>query len=85
MNSSISKNTHDPDVTYYVERDTDFIYECQVFDSYALIRPATPAFYGMIRKLARDDFDRYFEETLMSDQEVKDYLVSSVTNFRIMR
>jgi hypothetical protein len=87
MNSSINKNTHTdkPEIIYYVEKGTEFVYECQVFDTYALARPATPEFYGMIRKIPRSDFNDWFEETLMSQQEIKDYMANSVTNFRIIR
>lgn len=83
MESSISNNVN-IEVSYYVEKDTGFVYECQVFETYALVRPATPAFYGMIRKLPRENFDEFFEETLMSPQEVRDYLDNQIVNFRIL-
>lgn len=46
----------------YVEIATNFLYEVKFFDTFALIRPATPAFYLAIRKINHLDFSRLFTE-----------------------
>lgn len=53
----------------YVEKKTHFIYEVKFFDSFVIVRPATPSFYLAIRKLSHVDFSKEFEE-FGGDQDV---------------
>jgi hypothetical protein len=49
-----------PDI--YVEITTGLLYECKFFDTFVLVRPASPSFYLAIKKMSLTDFVGKFDE-----------------------
>lgn len=62
------------DAMFYVETDTNLLYEVKFFDTFVLARPASPAFYLAIRKLDHMTFSREFHEYGGNPDAVKAYL-----------
>lgn len=46
----------------YVEKETGFIFEAQLFEKFVLTRHASPGMESMLRKLSIEEFSRKFEE-----------------------
>lgn len=67
----------------YVEKDTHLIYECKFFDSFVLVRPATPRLYLAIKKLNHKQFVEQFEEFCGNKDEVRDFIRDAEPNFII--
>lgn len=70
-----------PDI--YVETATSLIYEVRFFDTFVIVRPATPAFYLAIRKLTHTDFSKLFEEFNGDKDEVRAFIKGMEPNFVI--
>ena len=65
----------DDDLTFfYTEKSTALIYEARLFDGFALIRPAIPAFYLALRKISLTDFVREFEEYAGDSASIRSFL-----------
>lgn len=54
----------------YTERDTSLLYEVKFFDSFVIVRPASPAFYLAIRKMSHNEFADEFDEYNGNHDEV---------------
>ena len=67
----------------YVETSTNLIYEVQFFDTFALVRPASPNLYLAIRKVSIMDFAKEFHEFLGDAQQVRAFLDNSAAQFLI--
>lgn len=68
-----------PDV--YVEKATRLIYECRFFDTFVLVRPATPKLYLAIKKLRHDDFINDFEEFGGDRKQVREFIHDAEPDF----
>lgn len=49
-------------VELYADKKTGLVYEAQLADSSALVRPASPALYSFIERISLDEFYDRFEE-----------------------
>jgi hypothetical protein len=58
----------------YVERDTSLLYEVKFFDTFVLVRPASPAFYLALRKTSHNEFARDFDEFYGDHEQVKNHI-----------
>jgi hypothetical protein len=67
----------------FVETATSIIYEVQMFDTFCLVRPASPNMYGGIRKLSHVQFSGEFHEFGGDVEEVRDMLRGSEPDFII--
>lgn len=54
----------------YVDKQSQLIYDTQLFDGYALVRPASPALYQFIEKISLSEFASRFEEFCGNADEV---------------
>jgi hypothetical protein len=79
------ESTEDSDIFYdiYVETQTNLIHEVQLFEDFALVRPASPNLYLAIRKLPLLEFSKEFHEYLGDCQAVRDYLKNSLADIVI--
>ena len=68
----------------YVEISTGYIYEVQLFDTFCLVRPASPNMYGAIRKLDHVQFSGEFAEFLGDLEEVRNILRGGTSSFEIL-
>jgi hypothetical protein len=59
---------------FYTERGTNLIYEATFFEDFALVRPASPAFYSHVMKVSLNDFLGTFDEYLGDRQKIRDVL-----------
>lgn len=59
---------------YYVQKSTSMIFECKFFDSFVLVRPATPRLYLAIRKVSHKEFMDGFEEFCGDREYVRDII-----------
>lgn len=55
----------------YVDKKSQLIYDTQLFDDYALVRPASPALYQFIEKISLSEFADRFEEFCGNSDEVR--------------
>jgi hypothetical protein len=62
------------DAVYYVETETNLIYEVKFFDGFVLARPASPAFYLAIRKIDILTFSKEFHEYSGDSERLRAYL-----------
>lgn len=67
----------------FVEKDTHLIYEVKFFDTFVLVRPATPLLYLAIKKLDHHVFCRDFEEFCGSKKAVREFMQSREHDFII--
>lgn len=67
----------------YVEKDTQLLYECKFFDTFVLVRPATPRLYLAIKKLNHQQFLSQFEEFCGNKDEVRDFIHGAEPDFII--
>lgn len=58
----------------YVETATGLLYEVQMFDTFCLVRIASPWMYPQIRKFNHVDFSGKFHEYAGDPEEVRDYI-----------
>jgi hypothetical protein len=65
----------------YVETATSLIYEVHMFDTFCLVRPASPNMYAGVRKLSHLAFSKEFHEFLGDPEEVRNYLRSANIDF----
>jgi hypothetical protein len=65
----------------YVETATGVIYEVQMFDSFCLVRPASPNMYGGIKKFNHVEFSGKFHEYGGDPDEVRDYIRGASPDF----
>lgn len=65
----------------YVERSTNLIYECKFFDTFVLVRPATPVLYLAIKKLGHDEFMDTFDEFMGDPKKVREFINNSPPEF----
>jgi hypothetical protein len=63
----------------YVEKSTSMIYECKFFDTFVLVRPATPMLYLAIKKISHNEFMDDFEEFGGCPDEARDFLRGNKT------
>lgn len=68
-----------PDI--FVEIATSLLYEVRFFDTFVIVRPATPALYLAIRKLSHVDFSRLFEEFGGNKEEVRAFMRGMTPDF----
>lgn len=64
----------EPEVLLCVEKDTRLLYEVQYFDGFALVRPASPAFRGLVEQVEYGKFIKLFEEYLGNPEDVQTLL-----------
>lgn len=60
--------------TFYVEKNTRFIYEVKFFPEFALVRPAHPDFAAAVERMPLVTFANNFEEYFGDAQAIRDYL-----------
>lgn len=63
---------------YYVQKSTSMIFECKFFDSFVLVRPATPRLYLAIKKISHREFMDTFEEFYGDKDQVRDIIRGKV-------
>jgi hypothetical protein len=61
----------------YVETATNLLHEVHMFETFCLVRLASPNFFADVRKLNHVDFSREFHEYGGDPQAVRDYLRSA--------
>lgn len=62
------------DAMFYVESNSGLIYEVKFFETFALVRPASPAFYLAIRKVPLLEFSKEFHEYGGDSESIREYL-----------
>lgn len=67
----------DDDMSFYTEKSTNLIYEAKFFETFIIVRPASPAFYSAIRKLAYGEFADEFTDFWGDREQVRSYLDNS--------
>jgi hypothetical protein len=70
----VEDEEYQPDTSFYVEKDTRFIYEVQFFPKFVLIKPASPAFGEALRQLTSAEFAEEFEEFWGDQRQVREIL-----------
>jgi hypothetical protein len=65
---------HDTIGEIYVERQTSLLYEVKFFETFVLVRPASPAFYLALRKMSHSEFAKYFDEFYGDHEQVKTHI-----------
>lgn len=66
---------------FYVEKDTQLIYECKFFDDFVLVRPATPRLYLAIKKVNHREFIEKFEECSCDKDQLRDFMRGAEPEF----
>jgi hypothetical protein len=67
----------------YVETATGYLYEVQFFDTFCLVRIASPNVYGEIRKMSHVDFSGRFHEFTGDVDDLHDFLRGASPDFII--
>lgn len=67
----------EPDMYFYIEKSTGFMYQAQLFDTFVLFRPATPGFESVVKKMSLSQFISEFDEFQGDPSRVYDYLEGS--------
>lgn len=65
----------------YVETSSGMIFEVQMFDTFCLVRPASPNQYAGIRKLNLVEFSGEFHEYGGDPEAVRNYLRNANADF----
>lgn len=60
--------------SFYVEKETGYIYEVKLFNDYAMLRPATPEASANIFRVNIVEFAHCYCEYLGNPQAIRDYL-----------
>lgn len=61
-------------MSLYVERDTSLLYEVQLFEDFAIVRPATPGFEQAMEKLNHADLGTRFDEYSGIQEQVYEHM-----------
>lgn len=64
----------DDESTFYVEKETRYIYAVRFFPEFALVRPVHPDFYSNVDRVPLVAFASNFEEYFGDSQAIRDYL-----------
>ncbi len=70
---------YESESSFYVERQTGYIYEVKLFPEYALVRPATPEASANVMRTDIIQFAHEFTEYLGDPQAIRDYLWGAET------
>lgn len=65
----------------YVETATGFLYEVQMFDTFCLVRLASPNMYAGIRKFSHVEFSGKFHEYTGDPDELRDFIRGAAPDF----
>jgi hypothetical protein len=65
----------------YTETKTGLIYEVRFFDTFCIVRPATPMFYLAIRKMTHVEFSKEFEPFLGDPEIVRAAIRGATPDF----
>lgn len=72
--ANLDVSGYEPEISFYTEKGTRFIYEVQFFKDFVLVRPASPDFASALRQLSLAEFEEEFEEFWGDPQQVRDIL-----------
>lgn len=61
-------------MTLYTEKNTSLLYEAKLFDSFVILRPASPGFEDAIRRVSYLTLDKEFNEYAGIHAEVIQHL-----------
>lgn len=67
----------------FVETATGYIYEVQMFDTFCLVRIASPNMYGGIQKYSHVEFAGKFHEYAGDMEDLHDYLRGANPDFLV--
>jgi len=66
--------------SFYVEKETDLIYEVRFFPNFALVRPAHPEFTSLLERLDLLVFASKFNEFLGDPRTVQNFMWGAETD-----
>jgi hypothetical protein len=64
----------EPEGSFYVQKETGFIYEVRFFPDFALVRPAHPDYSTALERMDLLRFSELFDEFFGDPQVVKDFM-----------
>ena len=71
----------EPDPTFYVEKETGFIYEAKMFGDFALIRLVMPDHQPPVAKIDLIDLAHQFDEFCGDVKELRSLMFGSTASF----